>query len=441
MISSIVFILLFGIAVFVFYRNVSKISKNIRLGRPTDRSDHPAERLKIMSLVALGQSKMVKRPIAGILHILVYVGFVLINIEIVEIIVDGIFGTHRFLAPVLGSFYDYMIGFFEILAFLVLVSCIIFLIRRNGLNIKRFRARELTAWPRLDANLILIFEIVLMIAFLKMNAADHVLQSRGVEHYSEAGAFPVSSAMFFFFDNFSNDVLIFTERLSWWVHIIGIFFFLNYIPFSKHFHIVLAFPNVYYSKLTPLGRFDNMEAVTKEVKLMFDPDADPYAAPPPQQEGEEPQRFGARDVRDLTWKQLMDAYSCTECGRCTANCPANITGKLLSPRKIMMDTRDRLAEVGKNIEKHGKDYDDGKSLLGNYITREELWACTTCNACTWSCPVNIDPLSIIMDMRRSLVMEESSAPSELASMFTNVENNGAPWQFSQADRLNWANEK
>jgi hypothetical protein len=440
MISNILFFLIFASAIVLFWKNTGKIARNIKLGRPLDRSDRKSDRLKLMARVALGQSKMVVRPVSGILHILVYAGFILINIEVIEIVVDGLFGTHRFLAPILGGFYDGMIGFFEVLALLVLVSCVIFLIRRNILKIKRFWSKEMTSWPRSDANIILIIEIVLMIAFFKMNAADQLLQQRGVGHYVEAGSFPISSYLVPFFQGYSDSMLIAIERSAWWFHIVVILGFLNYLPYSKHFHIILAFPNVYFSKLTPKGAFNNMESVTKEVKMMFDPEADPYAAPPPAAEGETPERFGAKDVTDLNWKQLMDAYSCTECGRCTSNCPANITGKLLSPRKIMMDTRDRLHEVGKNIDKHGPDHNDGKALLGDYITQEELWACTTCNACTESCPVNIDPLSIIMDMRRSLVMEESIIPTELAGMSTNIENNGAPWQFAQADRLNWKNE-
>ena len=298
----------------------------------------------------------------------------------------------------------------------------------------------MTSWPRSDANIILIVEILLMIAFLGMNGSDYELQRRGVDHYAEAGCFPISSYLLPLFDTATTSSLIFIERFTWWFHIFGILAFLNYLPYSKHFHILLAFPNVYYSNLNPKGQFSNMESVTKEVKLMFDPSADPYAQPAEGDQTAAPERFGAKDVTDLTWKQLMDAYSCTECGRCTSNCPANITGKLLSPRKIMMDTRDRLEEVGKNFDKHGKDHQDGKALLGDYITEEELWACTSCNACTESCPVNIDPLSIIVDMRRSLVMEESKIPAELGTMSTNIENNGAPWQFAQADRLKWAEE-
>ncbi len=437
-ISNLLFILALAGAIFWFAKNLKKIISNIKLGKDVDRSDNKAQRWRTMFMVAVGQSKMVKKPISGLLHVLVYLGFVIINIEVLEIIIDGVFGTHRVFASPLGSLYDVLIASFEILALLVLLACVIFLIRRNLLSIKRFGFREMLGWPKTDANIILIVEVMLMMAFLKMNAADYVLQQRGVEHYIEAGAFPISNFLVPFFEGYSTSFLIMVERAAWWFHIIGILLFLNYLPYSKHFHIILAFPNVFFSKLSPKGQFTNMDAVTKEVKMMFDPDADPYAAAP---EPEGPvERFGAKEVTDLSWKQLMDAYSCTECGRCTDQCPAAQTGKLLSPRKIMMDTRDRLEEVGKNLKTHGKDYDDGKSLLGDYILEEELWACTTCNACTEACPVMIDPLSIIMEMRRSLIMEDSKAPSELTNMLTNIENNAAPWQFSQADRANWINE-
>ncbi|MGB6037378.1 MAG: (Fe-S)-binding protein [Cryomorphaceae bacterium] len=438
-ISNIIFIVVLIAASGAFAFQVSKIRRNILLGRDVDRSDRKGERWAMMTRVALGQSKMVTRPLAGIMHVLIYVGFVIINIEVLEIIIDGVFGTHRIFA-FLGGFYDFLIGSFEILAFLVLFACVVFLIRRNGGAIKRFKARELTSWPKNDANIILVVEILLMFAFLSMNATDYLLQERGADHYVVAGAYPVSSLIAPLFDGMSTEGLIIYERGAWWFHIIGILLFLNYLPISKHFHIILAFPNVFYAKLTAEGKFSNMDKVTDEVKLMMDPTADPYATPPPADPDAVPEKFGAKDVQDLHWKNLMDAYSCTECGRCTSACPANMTGKLLSPRKIMMDTRDRLEEVGRNIDKHGKDYDDGKSLLGDYILEEELWACTTCNACVDACPVNINPLEIIVDLRRYLVMEESKSPSELNGMFTNVENNGAPWAFPQADRLKWAEE-
>jgi heterodisulfide reductase subunit C len=416
----------------LFLVNVRKIIRNISLGKKLDRSDNKAERWKIMAKVALGQSKMVVRPIAGILHIFVYVGFVIINIEVLEIVLDGIFGTHRLFAPFLGSFYDVLIASFEILAFLVLFAVVVFYIRRNIIYIKRFRQKELNGWPKNDANLILLIETLLMTAFLTMNAADQVLQSRAVEHYTQAGSFPISSLITGLFDSWSTGSLIMYERIAWWFHILGILAFLNYLPYSKHFHIILAFPNVFYANLEKKGRFTNMAAVTNEVKMMLDPSAIPV-------EIEGPVKFGAKDVADLPWKSLLDSYTCTECGRCTDECPANQTGKLLSPRTIMMKTRDRLEEVGKNMDANkGVFVDDGKSLLHDYITPEELWACTTCNACVEACPVLIDPLSIIIDLRRQLVMEEGAPPSSLNTMFSNMENNGAPWQFSPADRLNWA---
>ncbi len=436
-ISNIVFAVLLIGAAALFGFQVSKIRRNILLGKDVDRNDRSGERWKLMARVALGQSKMVTRPVSGLLHILVYAGFVIINIEVLEIVIDGVFGTHRVLS-FMGGFYSFLIGSFEILALLVLLACVVFLIRRNIAHIARFRSREMTGWPKSDANIILIVEILLMSALLTMNASDQLLQAMGSDHYVRAGAFPVSQFITPLLAGMSEGQLIMVERATWWFHIVGILLFLNYLPISKHFHILLAFPNVYYSNLKAKGEMTNMEKVTQEVKLMMDPNADPYAAPA--EPTGEPERFGAKDVRDLTWKNLMDAYTCTECGRCTSSCPANITGKLLSPRKIMMDTRDRLVEVGKNIDKHGADYDDGKSLLGDYITEEELWACTTCNACVQECPVNISPLEIIVDLRRYLVMEESKSPTELTGMFNNVENNGAPWAFPQADRLKWAEE-
>ena len=432
MISNILFTASLGIGVYFFAKKVKEINRNINLGKPLEINDRPADRWKTMAMVALGQSKMVARPVAGFFHILIYLGFIIINIEVLEIMIDGIFGTHRILS-FMGGFYDFLIGSFEWLAFGVLIACVVFLFRRNIQKLKRLKMSELKGWPESDANLILVIEILLMSAFLFMNASDSLLQSRGVEHYTQAGAFPISSMLTPLLSNMSNDGLIFLERFCWWFHILGILAFLNYVPYSKHFHIFLAFPNTYYSKLTAKGKFTNMQSVTNEVKLMFDPSA-VVPAPDP---NADPQRFGAKDVQDLNWKQLMDAYSCTECGRCTSSCPANITGKLLSPRKIMMDTRDRLEEVGKNINKNGAFQDDGKSLLNDYITTEELWACTTCNACTEACPVNIDPLAIILDLRRFEVMEQSAAPTELNGMFTKIENNGAPWQFSPSDRMNW----
>lgn len=432
--ENILFLLVLTGAITWFTINIRKIIRNIRIGREENRNDRKPERWNIMARVALGQSKMAARPLAAVLHLFVYAGFVLINIEVLEIILDGIFGTHRLFAPWLGSFYDFLIGSFEVLALLVLVGVIAFLARRNIVYIKRFRQKELDGWPRSDANIILITEVLLMTALLTMNATDQVLQSRGVEHYTVAGSFPISSWLVPLFGGWSTGTLITWERIAWWFHIIGILAFLNYLPYSKHFHIVLAFPNVWYSNLNPKGQFNNMEAVSNEVKLMLDPSAVPA-------EISGPVKFGAKDVADLSWKNLLDAYTCTECGRCTSECPANITGKKLSPRLIMMKTRDRLEEMSRNMDANkGTFVDDGKSLLHDYITPEELWACTTCNACVQACPVNIDPLNIIVELRRQLVMEESAPPAALSAMFTNVENNGAPWQFSPSDRLNWAEE-
>ena len=432
MLSQIIFSLFLLAGSYFFARKVREISRNIKLGRDLQINDRPADRWKVMARVALGQSKMTSRPVAAFFHLLIYVGFVIINIEVIEIIIDGIFGTHRILS-FMGGFYDFLIASFEIRAVGVLLACVVFLSRRNLLKLKRFWMREMTSWPRTDANLILITEIFLMSAFLIMNATDSILQSRGADHYVLAGAFLGSRLMVPLFNSMSIDGFMALERFCWWFNIIGILAFLNYVPYSKHFHILLAFPNTWYSKLEPKGSFTNMESVTNEVKMMMDPSI----VPPPVAPGAAPPRFGAKDVKDLSWKQLMDAYSCTECGRCTSVCPANITGKLLSPRKIMMDTRDRLEELGNGINKNGPDYEDGKSLLNDYITPEELWACTSCNACVEACPVLIDPLSIIIDMRRYLVMEQSAAPAELNGMFTKIENNGAPWQFSPADRMNW----
>lgn len=428
--AQIIFILLAVAAIVLFTRNVLKIKRNILLGQALDRSDQPAKRWKTMLKVALGQSKMGKKPVAALLHLLVYAGFIIINIEVLEIAIDGIFGTHRIFAG-LGSMYNFLIGSFEILALLVLVSCIIFLVRRNIIKLKRFSGTEMTSWPKTDANYILLVEILLMTAFLTMNAADHQLQLQNNPHYIRAGAFPVSH-LFRPMLLLSTQNLILLERFCWWFHIAGIFAFLNYLPYSKHFHILLAFPNTYFSNLNPQGKFDNMASVTPEVKAMLDPGFVPPAT--------EITRFGAKDATDLSWKNLMDAYTCTECGRCTAVCPANITGKLLSPRKIMMDTRDRITEIGRNLDKHDASFTDEKSLLDNYISREEIWACTSCNACVEACPVNINPLEIITELRRFTVMEESKAPQSLNNMFGNLENNGAPWKYAAADRSNWMEE-
>lgn len=433
MISSILFAILVISGVSLFTFNVKKISRNIKKGKSITINDNIKERIKTMFWVAIGQSKMVKKPIAGILHFVVYVGFIFVNIELIEILLDGVLHEHRILAPIFGKLYNVLIAGFEIFAFMVTIACIIFLIRRNIIRLKRFHKPEMKIWPRSDANIILLFEIFLMSAFLFMNASDSILQTRGVDHYISAGLFPISNFLVPLISNLSDGSLIFLERFTWWFHIIGIFGFLNYVPYSKHFHILLAFPNVYYSKLKPLGYMDNMASVTKEIKLMMDPNADPYAAAP-EGENTEQNKFGALDVSDLTWKALMDAYSCTECGRCTEVCPANITGKKLSPRKIIMDTRDRLERSSEDPSQ------DEKNLLNDFILKEEVWACTTCNACTSVCPVNIDHVSIIMDLRRYLVLEEASATSSLNAMFTNIENNGAPWQYPALDRAKWTEE-
>ncbi len=436
--------ILFAIALVVgigfFVRNVKKLSRNIKLGKNVDVSDNKSQRWRNMVRIALGQSKMVVRPVAGFMHIIVYVGFIIINIEVLEIILDGLLGTHRLFAS-LGSVYNFLIGSFEVLAFLVIVAVVVFWIRRNIIRLQRFIKPEMEGWPKKDGNMILYIELVLMTLFLTMNAADSQLQQLGAEHYVQAGSFPISQFIMPLLDGLSASKLIFIERTAWWLHILGILAFLNYLYYSKHLHILLAFPNTYYGKVKPKGTLNNLESVTNEVKLMMDPNADPFAAPPEGAEAAVPEKFGASDVMDLNWVQLLNAYTCTECGRCTSECPANLTGKKLSPRKIMMDTRDRLEEVGKNMDANkGEFVPDGKQLLDDYISREELWACTTCNACVQACPVSIDPLSIIIEMRRFLVMEQSAAPMELNNMMSNIENNGAPWPYNQMDRLNWVNE-
>lgn len=435
---NIIFVLLLIVGVGFFVKNISKLKRNIFLGKEVSINDNKPQRWKNMAKIALGQSKMVVRPIAGFLHIIVYVGFVIINIEVLEIILDGIFGTHRMFS-VLGGLYSFLIASFEVLALLVIIAVVVFWIRRNVIRLKRFFKPEMTGWPKNDGNLILYIELVLMFLFLTMNAVDYQLQQMGAEHYAKAGSFPISSFIAPLFENLSISTLIVIERTAWWLHIAGILFFLNYLYYSKHLHILLAFPNTYYGKLTPKGQFKNLQSVTDEVRMMMDPDANPYAEPA--EDAAVPDKFGASDVQDLSWVQLLNAYTCTECGRCTSECPANQTGKKLSPRKIMMDTRDRLEEVGKNIdENNGEFKDDGKQLLNDYISPEELWACTSCNACVEACPISIDPLSIIMDMRQYLVMEQSAAPTDLNNMMGNIENNGAPWPFNQMDRLNWSKE-
>lgn len=434
-VQQILFILLAAVAVFIFTKKVKEMRRNVLLGRDEDLSDNKDQRWKNMILLALGQKKMFKKPIPAFLHLAVYAGFIIINVEILEIFIDGITGAHRIFAPALGGLYSFLVGFFEVLAALVLIGCVIFFIRRNVLKVRRLAMPELNGWPKNDANLILITEVVLMSLFLIMNTADLSLQQMGAEHYTKTEPFWITGHLTGMFAGMSAGTLVAIERICWWLHIIGVFAFLNYLPYSKHLHIILAFPNAYYSKLNPQGEVRNMKEIQNEVLYMMEPDKAPAATAEPAT----PPRFGAKDVIDLTWKNLLDAYSCTECGRCTSSCPANMTGKKLSPRKIMMDTRDRLEEVGKNINANGTFTDDGKSLLHNYITVEELRACTTCQACVEACPVMIDPLDIIMQLRRNLVMEESNAPGEWNLMFGNIENNMAPWKFSPDDRDAWVN--
>ncbi len=428
--QQILFLLLSGVAIFLFYKNMVRIKRNIHLGRAEAVGGNSTLRWKNVLLLALGQKKMFRNPIVGCLHLLVYAGFIIINIEVIEIILDGLLGTHRLFAHYLGTLYSLLINAFEVLALLVTLACAVFLIRRNIIKLKRFVSNDLEGWPRSDANYILITEIVLMCLFLTMNAADALLQAKGVTHYAEAntGSFIVSQQLQPLLSSLDSTALIVIERICWWLHITGIFAFLNYLPYSKHLHILLAFPNAYYARLEPVGKMENMPFVQNEVLYAMQPELAPTDTPPPQ-------KFGAKDVTDLSWKNLLDAYSCTECGRCTETCPANITGKLLSPRKIMMATRDRAEEVGKN--KASNVDDDGKSLLHDYISVEVLRACTTCNACVQECPVSISPLDIILQLRRYLIMEESNAPHAWSLMFGNVENNFAPWKFSPDDRDKW----
>jgi heterodisulfide reductase subunit C len=432
--QQILFIIAACIAVVLFAKKIKQIRRNILLGKDESYSDNPSLRWKNVLLLAFGQKKMFRNPLVAVMHFVIYAGFIIINIEVLEIFLDGIFGTHRLFAPVLGNFYLFLINAFELLAIGVFAVCVIFLCRRNVVKLKRFISKDLDGWPRSDANYILITEIVLMTLFLTMNATDTLLQSRGYSHYAAhlTGNFAFSQIIHPLINGLSNHGLVILERTCWWMHIIGIFAFLNYLPYSKHLHILLAFPNAYYARLWPEGKMRNMPEVQKEVLYAMQPEIAPT-------ETTAPAKFGAKDVFDLSWRNLLDAYSCTECGRCTAACPANITGKLLSPRKIMMDTRDRLEVVGKNIDANAVFKEDGKNLL-NYITVEELRACTSCNACVEECPVSISPLEIILELRRSLVMEDSNAPQEWNTMFTNVENNFAPWKFAPDDRDKWASE-
>lgn len=431
-VQQIVFILLASFAIWLFAKNISIIRRNILLGKDEYLGDHPSLRWKNLLLLAFGQKKMFRNPLVAFMHLIVYAGFIIINLEVLEIVLDGILGTHRLFLPYLGGFYNFLINSFEVLAAGVLIACAIFLVRRNIIKLKRFISKDLDGWPRSDANYILFTEIILMTLFLTMNSADRALQLQASEHYHQTGSFVISGIFAPLLQHLSSSVLIGIERSCWWLHIIGIFAFLNYLPYSKHLHILLAFPNAYYAKLTVMGKMHNMENVQNEVKYMMQPELAPTGETAAM-------KFGAKDVFDLSWKNLLDAYSCTECGRCTAACPANQTGKLLSPRKIMMDTRDRLEVVGKNIRSNGEFKEDGHNLLSK-ISLEELRACTTCNACVQECPVSISPLDIILELRRSLIMEDSNAPQEWNSMFNNIENNFAPWKFSPDDRDKWVEE-
>jgi ferredoxin len=431
--QQILFLVLTGVSVWLFSKKAGEIKRNIFLGLPETLNDQPSLRWKNFFLLALGQKKMFKNPLVAVMHLFVYVGFIIINLEVLEIVLDGLLGTHRLFVPILGSLYNWLLNGFEFLAVSVIIFCVIFLIRRNILKLKRFVSKDLNGWPRSDANYILFTEIVLMSLFLTMNACDLTLQSHGSEHYHQTGQFFFSGIISPLFDGLNENTKIAIERSCWWLHIIGIFAFLNYLPYSKHLHILLAFPNAYYARLEPMGKMKNMLSVQNEVLYAMQPELAPTNVPPPA-------RFGAKDIFDLSWKSLLDAYSCTECGRCTAACPANTTGKILSPSKIMMRTHDRLELVGKNITLNKTFVDDQKSLLHNFISVEELRACTTCNACVEACPVSISPLNIILELRRSLIMEESNAPQEWNGTFSNIENNFAPWKFSPDDRDLWTAE-
>lgn len=431
--QQILFAVISVVAVWLFAKKAGEIRRNILLGKKEQLNDQPGKRWSNLLLLAFGQKKMFKNPLVAVMHFLIYAGFIIINLEVLEIVLDGILGTHRLFAPVLGNLYNWLINAFEFLALGVILVCVVFLSRRNLLHLKRFLSKDLNGWPRSDANYILFTEIILMSLFLTMNAADQVLQARGSEHYLQTGSFAVSSLISPLFAGLSDGNLTAIERSCWWLHIVGIFTFLNYLPYSKHLHILLAFPNAYFARLEPNGKMKNMPEVQQEVLYAMQPETVPADAI-------SPAHFGAKDIFELSWKSLLDAYSCTECGRCTASCPANLTGKQLSPRRIMMATRDRMEDIGRNINQHKSFVADNKTLLHDYISVEELRACTTCNACVEACPVSISPLDIITELRRSLIMEESNAPQEWNSTFSNIENNFAPWKFSPDERDKWAAE-
>ncbi len=431
MISQIIFALLLVVAGYFIFRRYQFVKGNIFLGQKGPETDRKGERLKTMILVAFGQGKMFSRPFVALMHLIPYVGFVVINIELIEIIIDGLTGEHRSFVG-FGGYYRLLINLFEVLAGLVLIACVVFLIRRNVGKIKRFQSAEMKTWPKRDANIILITEILLMKAFLIMNAADSLLTVRSATP-ARVPSFWVSQIYQPMLKHISTGALEGISHFCWWFHIVGILGFIVYLSYSKHLHILLAFPTTYFSKLQAPGNLSNDKAVTNEVKLMLDPNA--------VVEPVDFTRFGVKDVSDLTRTQLLSAYSCTECGRCTSVCPANQTGKLLSPRKVMMDVRDRMEEIGNaKAANKGVWVDDGKSLIRDYISEEEVWACTTCNACTNACPININPMEVLVDLRRYLIMEESKSPDSITSMFNNVENNGAPWAMSAMNRADWTNE-
>lgn len=431
-IQQILFILLLGFSVSLFAKNIHQIRNNILLGRQIQIYGTRTKRWKNVLFLALGQKKMFKNWIPAVLHIFVFSGFLIINVEVLEIILDGITGKHREFKPLLGPTYNILISSFELLAVLVILACSIFLIRRNILRLPRFHKPEMKTWPRTDANIILLVEIALMLLFLTMNCCDLALQTINSPGYIKTGPFLISNLVKPLFSNLNESDLIKLERWCWWLHISGILAFLNYLPYSKHLHILLAFPNTYFRGLEPPGKMNNIPEIQNEAQVLLG--ITPIAE---SSIGKSYEKLGALDINDLNWKNLLDAYSCTECGRCTAACPANMTGKLLSPRKIMMDTRDRMEEIGKIIRKQQNSKIQDKTLLFHYISEEELRACTSCGACVEECPISINPLDIIYQLRRYLVLEAAKAPKGWNSMFSNMENNQAPWQYSNEERENW----